>query len=216
MNSVVKQMFAVLMLVGALSGLVLAGSYTLTKPLIDRHAAEELEQSIFVVLPGAERYEEIDADQLEVYRGLQADNSVVGYAFVAEGSGFQGPIRMMVGIDGELQHLLGMRVLAQSETPGLGAKITEDSFQAQFVDLQPQWEDTLSAASHGQPEAATEQDAPAITTIPKFITYVKNMTPDDPNEIQAITGATISSDAVVSTINQHLYILQHIVSDEVQ
>ena len=42
------------------------------------------------------------------------------------------------------------------------------------------------------------------------------ISPDDPNEIQAITGATISSEAVVSTINQHLYTLWEVVGHEIQ
>jgi electron transport complex protein RnfG len=215
MNSVVKQMFAVLILVGALSGLVLAASYSITKPLIDRHDAEELKDSIFVVLPGVDRYEKIDTPQLELYRGFRADDSVAGYAFVAEGSGFQGAIRMMVGIDAELKNLLGMRVLAQAETPGLGAKITEEKFQAQFEHLSPAWSDSLSAASPGQGDEE-EGATPTPVEIPKYLTYVKNITPDKPNEIQAITGATISSEAVISTINQHLYALWGVVGDDIQ
>ncbi len=221
MNSVVKQMFAVLMLLGALSGMVLAGSYKLTKPLIEKHRLEELQRSIFVVLPEATSYKEISSDDIQVYKGLKDDQSSAGYAFVAKGPGFQGTIGMMVGVDAKIQTLLGMQVLQQLETPGLGAKIAEDDFQAQFADLQPNWTDTISAASIEQANAGSEdvgagQPVLTVADIPEFISYVKNIAPDDPNEIQAITGATISSVAVVSIINQHLYVLWEVVGDDIQ
>ena len=117
--NVVKQMLVVLIVVGGLSGIVLAGSYKLTKPLIEQHKLEELQQSIFVVLPGAKTYKEISTAELKVYEGFNAQDTLVGYAFIAEGPGFQGNIRMIVGIDPEKQALLGMRVLEQLEIASL-------------------------------------------------------------------------------------------------
>lgn len=197
MNRVVKQMFAVLMVVGAVSGMVLAGTEKLTQPLIEKHKLEELQQSIFVVVPEAKTYEEVGAGKFKIFKGLNEKNELVGYAFIAEGPGFQGKIRMIVGIDDDLKTLFGMRVLEQVETPGLGAKIAEDTpkedFFEQFADLQPDW--TADDAMQESQEVQISAD---------FITYVKNLTPDDPNEIQAITGATISSVAVVEIINQSL------------
>ncbi|PIE33881.1 hypothetical protein CSA56_09325 [candidate division KSB3 bacterium] len=205
MNSVIKQMFTVLILVGSLSGMVLAGSYSLTKPFIEQHKLEELKESIFVVLPDAKSYEDISANGIKLYKGLSESNEPAGYAFVAEGTGFQGVIRMIVGIAPDLETVLGMQVLEQVETPGLGAKITEDSFEQQFSGLQPAWEDALIVASQAQKDAeAGTEEAPAEQTTFEFLSYVKIVEPDDPNEIQAITGATISSAAVIRIINQHL------------
>jgi RnfABCDGE-type electron transport complex G subunit len=48
-----------------------------------------------------------------------------------EGSGFQGPIRVIVALEGTT--IEGFRVVSQSETPGLGARITETPFQASFI-----------------------------------------------------------------------------------
>jgi electron transport complex protein RnfG len=206
-------MFTVLIMVGGLAGVVLAGSYKLTTPLIEKHKLEELQQSIFVVLPDATSYEEISTGELQAYKGLNESNEPVGYAFVANGPGFQGPIRMIVGTSPDIQTLLGMRVLEQAETPGLGAKITEENFGKQFSGLVPEWPDTLSAATQGEQEGSAET-TPAVQAIPEFITYIKNMAPDEPNEIQAITGATISSVAVVNIINQHLYMLWDAIAHE--
>ena len=223
MNSVVKQMFAVLMLVGGISGLILAGTEKLTQPLIEKHKREELQKSIFVVLPNAkdcERNESnecknIGTEEFRVYKGLNEQNEAAGYAFIAEGAGFQGKIRMIVGIDADVKTLLGMKVLEQVETPGLGAKIAEETpkedFFEQFAGLKPvRTSDSLTSGS-GQKKPATEEPQTTEKLPANFIKYVKNEVPDEENEVQAITGATISSKAVVGIINQSLANLWNIV-----
>jgi electron transport complex protein RnfG len=67
-----------------------------------------------------------------------------------------------------------MIVLEQLETPGLGAEIDGEKFVSQFRGL---------------------------ATRPP-ISYVKGKAPEKDNEVQAITGATISSKAVVDIINK--------------
>lgn len=215
MNSVVKQMFIVLIVVGVVSGLVLAATEKLTLPLIQQHKQEQLQESIFEVIPEAKTYEEISSGDFRVFKGLNEQQETVGYAFIAQGPGFQGTIRMIVGIDEDLDPLLGMEVLEQVETPGLGAKIAEETpkkdFAEQFEDLEPDWGDATTASSPQESPPAEEDQQVAETSAPQFITYVKNAVPDDPNEVQAITGATISSAAVVRIINESLVKLKNVV-----
>jgi len=52
---------------------------------------------------------------------------------VIEGGGFQGIIRMMVGVNPHEEKITGVKVLSHSETPGLGARITEPAFLEQFA-----------------------------------------------------------------------------------
>ena len=47
------------------------------------------------------------------------------------GSGFQGPITLIVALKDGI--ITGFKVVSQVETPGLGARITEDAFQQSFV-----------------------------------------------------------------------------------
>ena len=191
-------MFAVLVTVGVVSSLALAATYTFTQPRIEQNKRKELQDSIFVVLPEAKDCERnangecknIGTEDFRVYKGLNEDKELIGYAFVAEGSGFQGTIRMIVGIEPDLDTLFGMKVLEQEETPGLGAKISEETpkkdFSEEFAKLKI---------------PATEKAA----KLADFILCVKgNEDPNIPNDVQAITGATISSNAVVSIINQSL------------
>jgi electron transport complex protein RnfG len=177
----------------------------------------ELQEAIFVVLPEAKECQRtaegacqnIGTEELRVYKGLDAGGQPVGYAFVAEGPGFQGPISMIVGIEPDLDTLLGMKVLEQLETPGLGAKIAQDTpkpdFYEQFTQLPlPNIESLMSQ----KPEPAEGKDAP------EFIESVKTDDPNMQNDIQAITGATISSNAVVDIINQSLVKLHQVVSGQ--
>ncbi len=200
--SVVKQMFVVLVTIGVISSLVLAASYNLTEPRRQQNRIKELQEAIFVVLPEAKECQRtaegacqnIGSEELRVYKGLDANDLPVGYAFVAEGPGFQGTISMIVGIKPDLKTLLGMKVLEQLETPGLGAKIAQDTPKADFYEQFAQL--TLADIA------------------PAFILCLKADDPAIAYDIQAITGATISSKAVVDIINQSLIKLHQVVSVE--
>jgi len=176
MNSSVLKMLVVLTTIGLISGGSLAGVYKKSSPLIEKHRLEELKKAIFDVLPEAKSYKELEKDGFKAYEGLDNSNNPVGIAFEAEGNGFQAKISMMVGIDNQFEKLKGMKVLYQIETPGLGNKIEFDEFRNQFKGL----------------------------SVKPQIEYVKNKKPEKPNEIQAITAATISSKAVVKILNNEI------------
>lgn len=59
--------------------------------------------------------------QTTVYRALQ-NKHVSGVAFQITGNGYAGPIELIMAMDANGE-LLGVRVLAHAETPGLGDKI---------------------------------------------------------------------------------------------
>lgn len=177
MNNMVK-MFLNLTVIGALSGGLLALIFGVADPLIQANREKELKESIFVVLPEARDYsvmeKTIGKEKFTIYRGVNGKGEPVGIAFKAAGNGFQGVIVTMVGLDLDYMKLKGVKVLEQVETPGLGNRINEPDFEGQFK---------------------------GVEILPR-IEYIKNRKPEKPNQIQAITGATISSDAVVKNLNK--------------
>jgi len=184
MNKTAK-MIIVLTVITALSGAVLSSWDSFTKPMIEYHQLQALKAAISDVLPSYDYYEEKVVDEKTVYLGKTDDNmQPIGIAFKVDGSGFQGNISIMVGVDPSFTSITGIKVLGQIETPGLGTKIAEDPsnkanpfwFSEQFVDVifSPQ------------------------------INVVKNSIPQNYNEIQAISGATISSKAVVRILNDNI------------
>ena len=69
----------------------------------------------------------------KVYRVFDQNGVVIGYCVEVMGGGFGGDIKLMVGYNQKCE-ILGVKVIAHSETPGLGAKIQQDaSFLQQFI-----------------------------------------------------------------------------------
>lgn len=66
-----------------------------------------------------------------VYRVYDANGDFYGYCVEAAGKGFGGDIGLMVGYNQNCE-ILGARVVSHSETPGLGAKVNDDSFLGQY------------------------------------------------------------------------------------
>lgn len=108
------------------------------------------------------------------YVGVNGTGDAVGYVFETEDKGYGGEVRVMTGISVE-GSVTGVIVLSHSETPGLGANAEKESFRAQFQ--QP-----VSNLSNG-------------------ISVVKFQAPGE-GEIEALTGATITSRAVTGAVNQ--------------
>ncbi len=72
---------------------------------------------------------------LPVYKCVLDDNSVK-YILPIYGAGLWGPIWGYVAVDADGSTVFGTSFSHESETPGLGARITEDGFRAQFVGKQ--------------------------------------------------------------------------------
>ncbi|MFH1791282.1 MAG: RnfABCDGE type electron transport complex subunit G [Candidatus Omnitrophota bacterium] len=167
------QIIVVLSAVSFISGACLVFVYSYTQPRILENQKKEVKEAIFKVFPGAASYETVNAGGMEVFLTKDAAGKQMGYAFIAKGNGYQGEIKLMAAISADLKTILGIEILESQETPGLGQEITSPNFRKQFMRL---------------------------ATLPEII-CVKGEKPDKPNEIEAITGATISSRAVVSILN---------------
>jgi electron transport complex protein RnfG len=173
MNRQLK-MVLILTLFACISGGVLSLIYMFASPLIEANMLEEQRSSIFIVVPGAESYEEKSVDDITYFECRDSSGGVAGIALPAQGNGYQGVIKLMVGLTPDLERITGVKVLEQVETPGLGGRIGEEAFQSQFKDISV------------EPE----------------VEYVKNKEPGKNNQIRAVTGATISSRSVVAIINR--------------
>ena len=129
------------------------------------------------------RVKPIEVKQQKLYVGYAENGKqITGYAFPVGGAGFWGPVYGMVSVDPEASRILGIAFYRHSETPGLGARITEPWFTKQFT---------------GLPLFPVEGD--------KKIFYLKQAGPGKgPNELDAITGATGTSRAVETFVNRDL------------
>jgi len=159
----------VLCLITLVAAFVLAGVNAITAPAIARAEKEATETAMKNLLPDAEEFEASENDEnLSIAR---KDGQIIGFCAKVSANGYGGAVVMMIGVDKEM-NVQGIEILSQSETAGLGAKITEDKFRSQFA---------------GKSLAGLK--------------LVKKPTAS-PQEFEAVTGATISSRAVENGIAQ--------------
>jgi electron transport complex protein RnfG len=127
------RLLIVLFLVCGIAAGSLAFVNSATKERIAEFARLEKIEAMQKVLPEAEEFIETSPGRLwEAHRG----GEVVGRVLAASTQGYSGPIQSLVGLD-PAGAVSGVRVLVQTETPGLGAKITGQAFLAQFQGKQP-------------------------------------------------------------------------------
>jgi len=154
-------------------GFLVAAVYKLELPKIEQNKKTRLERAILAIVPDAARAEPLKADDLRgVYRVLDEAGRQVGWAVQTVANGFQGKIELVIGLTPDCRKITGIEVLESVETPGLGERINEDSFKGQFRNK--------------------STDTPL---------EVVKKAPSRPNEIHAITAATISSRAVTEAVN---------------
>ncbi len=187
------RLVATLAVAGVLAGMLIVLVNLHTKPIIDKYKAEQLQLAVYEVLPEVERYDTYylvndalslslpdgakESEFKRVYIGRDAIGETRGVAISRGESGYQDVIMVIFGYDPVAGTLSGMKILDSKETPGLGDKIFKDmNFVDQFfAGPQTPLLGVKSGAGKGQP-----------------------------NEIDMITGATISSKAVIGIINHAL------------
>ena len=173
---------------GFISGIIIISIYMLTFDTIKENKARELREAVFKVLPDVSFMQKLHfednklvvvksdgMDDEMIFAGYDEQDKFIGYAIQGKGPGFQDTIHVLFGYLSSSRNITGMEILDSRETPGLGDKIFKDmDFVGAFVNL------------------------PMI----KNIKAVKKGKKANDNEIDAITGATISSKAVVRIINK--------------
>ena len=110
----------------------------------------------------------------DIYKALDKQGNCAGFAFIAAGTGFADKIELVIAVDARCEKLFGFNVLSSNETPGFGDRMKNASFSNQF-----------KGAPTGKLELIKIGDAGKID-----------------NEIVAISGATVTSTAVINIFNK--------------
>ncbi len=184
-----SRMIIVLGLVAFISGLLIVTAYESTRETIANYKQQLLEQAVRQVIPGAETIHAYgvsgDAvhpatadDKLRFYAGYDREGKLLGFAGEAAAPGYADMIRLLYGYNAQCRCITGIAVLENHDTPGFGDKIDRDAqFLANFKAL----------------DARLTADGSAVANP---ITTVKHGTKNQPWQIDAISGATISSKGV--------------------
>lgn len=189
-------MLRTLSLVAGISGLLVVLAYQFSLPLIAENKRIAIERALFKVIPGAVSRRDFRvtargivpaedrlADGTLIYAGYDAQGRLSGIALEAAAQGYQDVIRLLYSVDPACQCIRGIEVLKMAETPGIGDKIAKDpAFQENFSALDVRLNSAGSGLAHD-------------------IVMVKHGTKSEPWQIDAISGATISSRAVARMLN---------------
>lgn len=205
----------ILAIVAFLTSFVLSHVKKITYPRILKQAKEKQEKALSFVLPGfrigSEQRISIDGKEFPFWIGEKTVESgtLKGYAVISSSSGYSGGVKSMIGFD-ENWIVLGISILQQTETPGLGARCIEIAsketlwdvvfgerveepvlfpwFQEQFKGLNANNKIKILRKGNWKPELRDE-------LLQK-------------NAISAITGATITTRAVTRSLRSGVLALQ--------
>lgn len=159
-------------------GLLIASTNAALSERIKQNEQDKLYNLMRGLITQADDFQRVtnDEDETDIYKALDDSNSIIGFAFIAAGPGFQDKIKLVIAVDETCKKFFGFKVLASNETPGFGSKIKEDFFADQFKNAPTE---KLQLTKTGNAEKIDRR-------------------------IVAITGATVSSEAVVKIFNSHI------------
>ena len=170
MDTKIIKLVLTLTVIGVISAVALSFVYQWTNPYIQKHQAEARQQAIRSVIPEAEEFEEVEKKGKTFYEGYDSGGNRVGVAMIASGPGYQNVIELMIGVNLNSEQIYGIKILGHEETPGLGARITGEEYKSNYVDK-------------------------------PFGDYtVVKREPQSELEVEAIAGATISSNSVAKIV----------------
>lgn len=191
-------MIRTLGLVATICGLIIVGAYQGTFEAVQVNKRLALEREVFKVFPTAKSMAEFvalpgggvkpagggtPAGALKFYAAYDDDGKLVGIAAEGAAKGYADTVRILFGYVPDCQCVTGFGVVAMRETPGIGDKIVTDAeFRANFKALDVRLNAEMKALAN---EVKT----------------VKRGTKTAAWQIDAISGATITSRAVGRAIN---------------
>ena len=190
------EMYRSIVGIGAFCALLIVTVYTATFDRIADNRARFLNSAIEQVLPAVRSTVEVALDangeliaatepgNLPVFLGYGEDGELVGAVITAQGMGYADNITVLYSYSFDLEAIVGHKVLESKETPGLGDKVElEPHFLANFEAL----------------DARLNEDGTALANA---IVTVKEGEKTEPWQVDGITGATITSVAIGSILNQ--------------
>ena len=190
------EMYRAIVGIGTFCALLIVSVYQGTAARIADNKARFLSRAIAEVLPAVRSTVEVTLDasgalvaatepaSLPTFLGFDEDGELVGAVITAQAMGYADNITVLYSYSFDLEAIVGFKVLESKETPGLGDKVElEPHFLANFEALDARLNQTGTALAN------------AIVT-------VKEGEKTEPWQVDGITGATITSDAIGVILNQ--------------
>ncbi len=178
---------AVLAIICVVVTLALSSTNLLTYNKIEALAIQTQNEAMSKLIE-ADEYHELPATtsdgDITYYTAIKGGETI-GCIFVTKANGYGGIVSVMTAVDMNGSVIAVEILSAADETPGLGQNVTKPDWYSQFAGLK----DDITVIKGGSANAEN-------------------------NEINAVTGATISSKAVTTAVNQALDYAAEIIAKE--
>lgn len=195
--------YRALLSVGLVCSVLVVSAHEGLSDRIAVHRSREVQRAVLKVLPGAvsnrsyvfepsgqflqwlpaDQQRDLRVDRQLVYAGYDESEKLVGIAVQAQGMGYQDVVSLMYGYDPASQQVVGLHIVDSRETPGLGDKIETDRvFVEQFRHL------SVALDPQGQVSHPLEVS--------------KSGASSQPWQVDIVSGATVSSRAVVNIVSR--------------
>jgi Na+-transporting NADH:ubiquinone oxidoreductase subunit C len=181
-----------ILVLGSVSSLALTGIQGYSTPKIERYRQMKLKMTILDAAGIEYSHENFDEVFLKNIKEIKKENLVYYlsprnmYIFEFKGRGLWGMIEGVVTLNSDLETIESIRIISQEETPGLGGRISEEGFLSKFK---------------------KKKISPKL-----FLALRRKATGD--NEIDAISGATMTSGALLDIINESVMNFRDIIEDQ--
>jgi len=122
-------MILTLVIISVIVGGLMSFFNDLTAPIIAENSLKSLHESLAKIIP-ADRYDEQTDGNSTVYVAYNGDEKA-GILVLCDEQGYGGAIKVLTGIDNN-GRVIGVEILENSETAGLGANATKQEFRDQY------------------------------------------------------------------------------------
>jgi electron transport complex protein RnfG len=143
-------------------GIFLVGGHCLARSPLNKKVEDTSVRDFKQVMPASDHLEAVKQGQdIFYYKSYNREGKLIGAVFTAQAKGCCGTIETLaaMSLDGEI---IAIKVIKQNETPGVGARISEEQFAEKF----------------------------------------KHKKINDLSQVSAISGATVSSSAVINSVKE--------------
>ncbi len=114
------------------TSVLLAATNHVTAPIIEENAIKKANETRAALLPAADSFTEVKLEtEIEGVTEVYCADNGSGYVITAQSKGYDGQVPVMVSFNAE-GNVEAVRFLDNTETPGLGKKISEPAFADQF------------------------------------------------------------------------------------
>ena len=162
----------VLTVICVLVAVVVSFVYAITEPVYERNLQAQKNEIIAALFDSAEvecqpaipSEGSLLPDGVREVLVVCVGGAPIGYCADVVVPGFGGDMELMVATDVRAEHILGVRVVAMSETPGLGARVGENDYLSHYTGLPTQKTDSVDLISGASISSRAMRSGVALAT----------------------------------------------------